>query len=271
MEVGVHDITIEQYHQGVGVSRSGIEQFRRSPLHYWHEYLNPERTIEEKSEIITKRDALQFGNAFHTYILEPQEFEKRYMVIDKPNRTSNAGKAAWADLVTNAQGREMIDREAFYEITQMSRNISNSTTASGLIADGAYEKSLFWKDKDTNILCKVRPDIWHKNMIVDLKTCTNASFKAFQRSVYDYGYYIQAAMIHEALHNLYNINMMNFIFVAIEKEPPYAVAVYQLDELAIHKGLEDYKKVLFDMRECFHNDRWPSYPDAIITLPAYAA
>ncbi len=270
MQSGVHDITIEQYHNGPGVSRSGLETFRRSPLHYWHEYLNPNKPAEDKPEITTRRDALQFGNAFHTYVLEPQEFEKRYMLADKINRSTTVGKKAYQDMLAEKGGRELLCRESFADIVSMNQGIDRSTTARGLIEDGAYEQSLFWTDKDTGMLCKVRPDIWHKNMIVDLKTCANASFREFQRSVYSYGYYIQAAMIHEALFALYGINMMNFIFVAIEKEAPHAVAVYQLDELAIHRGIEDFKKALFEMKQCFDNDRWPSYPDAIITLPAYA-
>ncbi len=270
MNPGVHDITIEQYHSGPGISRSGIEEFRRSPLHYWHKYINPERPVREKSEITTKRDALEFGNAFHTYILEPEEFEKRYMVASKINRTSNAGKAAYAEMMLKANGRELLCSESFVELQAMNAGLDRSATARGLIEDGFYEKSLFWTDKDTGILCKVRPDIWHNNMIVDLKTCANASYREFQRSVYSYGYYVQAAMIHEALRVLYGTNMMNFIFVAIEKEAPYAVAVYQLDELAIHRGIEDFKKTLFEMKQCFDNNRWPTYPDSIITLPAYA-
>lgn len=269
MEPGVHDITIEQYHSGPGISRSGLELFRRSPLHYWHKYLNPKKPTEENSEITTRRDALQFGNAFHTYVLEREEFDKRYMIVDKPNRTSNAGKAAWAETLLQAGNRELICSESFQDLVAMDKAIDRSTTARGLIEDGYYEKSLFWTDKDTGLLCKVRPDIWHNNMIVDLKTCTNASYREFQRSVYSFGYYIQAAMIHEALYNLHNINMMNFLFIAIEKDAPNAVAVYQLDELAIHRGLEDFHKTLFDMKQCFDNDKWPSYPDSIITLPAY--
>lgn len=270
MEPGVHDITIEQYHGGAGISRSGLEIFRRSPLHYWHNYLNPDKLPDEKPEITTRRDALEFGNAFHTFVLEPQEFEKRYYVASKYNRASNVGKAAHANTILVAAGRELICPDAFHEIELMNRAIDKSGTARGLIEDGFYEKSLFWRDKDTGLLCKVRPDIWHKNMIVDLKTCANASYREFQRSVYSYGYYIQCAMIHEALHALYNINMMNFLFVAIEKDAPHATAVYQLDELAIHRGIEDFKKALFEMKQCLDNDKWPSYPDAVITLPAYA-
>lgn len=270
MNPGVHDITIEQYHGGAGVSRSGLQEFKRSPLHYWHKYLNPEKPEIERAEITTRRDALQFGNAFHTYLLEREEFYKRYMLINKVSRATKEGKAAYAKALAEANGRELVCSESFEDILHMAKAIERNPTAKSLIDGGFYEKSLFWKDKDTNLLCKVRPDIWHKNMIVDIKTCSNASYREFQRSVDSYGYHVQAAMIHEALHSIYGSNMMNFIFIAVEKEAPYAVAVYPLKEEAVRKGIEIFKKTLFEMKDCMINNEWPAYQDAEMDLPAYA-
>jgi len=270
MRQGIYDLTIRQYHGGMGVSRSGIEEFRRSPLHYWHNYLNPEKIEEERPDIITRRNALDFGNVFHTYILERQEFDRRYLVIEKCDLRTKAGKEEMERLRATANGRELVCSESFQDVINMERAINNSTSASGLISGGLYEKSLFWIDKDTGILCKVRPDIWHNNFVGDLKTTTNAGFDEFSRSVYNFGYHIQAAMIHEALYALKGINMMNFVFVAIEKDAPHGLAVYRLNENAIRKGIEIFKKTLFEIKQCMDDDKWPSYPDAVIDLPAYA-
>jgi hypothetical protein len=269
MTPGVHDISIDQYHSGPGISRSGIQIFRRSPLHYWHNYLRPNIEKEPEPEIITKRNALSFGNAFHTYVLEKDQFGKRYMVAEKHNRTTTVGKKAHAEMLQLKGNKQLLCSETFEEIKLMNAQIDSSPTGSGLIAGALYEKSLFWTDKDTGLLCKVRPDIWHKNMVVDLKTCCDASPREFKRSVFSYGYYMQAAMIHEALYALYDINMMDFIFLAIEKDPPYAVAIYQLDELTIQRGVEDFKETLWDMKECFETNFFPSYPDSIVDLPSY--
>lgn len=270
MNPGIHNISIEQYHSGPGISRSGLELFRRSPLHYWHEYLNPEREQHVAPEVITKANALEFGNAFHTYVLEPEEFNKRYMVFDKADGRTKLGKEINQQAALTKGDRELIEAKAFQEIANMSRAINLSSTAKGLIDGAVYEKSLFWIDADTGILCKVRPDIWHSNMIVDLKTTANASPRAFSRSIHDYGYHMQCAMIHEALWSLRQQNFMNFLFVAVEKEAPYATAVYRLDEAAIVRGIEDFKKTLHELKACIDSDTWPSYPDGQINLPAYA-
>ncbi len=270
MNPGIHDITIEQYHAGPGLSRSGVEKFRKSPLHYWHEYLNPEKTERVKPEITTGSNALEFGNATHTYLLEPQEFEKRYLIINKPDGRTKEGKAAKAHALVQANGRELICSESMRQITDMHRSINKHATARSMLEGGVNEKSLFWVDKDTGILCKVRPDVWHQNLVVDVKTSTDASFRGFQRSVHQFGYHIQCAMINEALFALKGINMMNFVFVVIEKDAPHPCVVYRLDENAINKGREEFKKALFDIKECMISNEWPAYSDSVIDLPVYA-
>lgn len=265
MNPGIHDITIEQYHSGLGVSRSGIEKFRKSPMHYWHEYLNPAKEIKEPTE------AMVFGNALHCYTLEPHMFEKRYHIWQKVNgRKPASNTKAWEDIVKQAAGRELLCDEDVVTITSMHRSINNHATATSMLDGGVKEKSLFWTDKDTGILCKVRPDAWHPNLVVDLKTTSDGSAKAFARSIHMYGYHIQCAMINEALFALKGVNMMNFVFVAVEKDAPHSCVVYRLDENAINKGREEFKKALFDMKECIMTDTWPSYADQVLDLPQYA-
>ena len=75
IQAGIYkDLNIEQYHSVNGVSRSGLMHFEKSPFHYWSEYLDPAKPAKEPT------DAMIFGNAFHTYVLEHHEFGKRYAV-----------------------------------------------------------------------------------------------------------------------------------------------------------------------------------------------
>jgi hypothetical protein len=270
MKPGIHSITIDQYHGGPGVSRSGIMQFMKSPLHYWHEYLNPEKEPREKPQIITTANALEFGNAFHSYVLESSEFDKRYMVFDKQDGRTSAGKAANAQAAFLQGDRELIDSKAFTQITKMARSINSQPTAKGMIDGARYEQSLFWSDPDTGILCKVRPDIWHNNFIVDLKTARSAAPGDFQRDLFGFGYHLQAAMISEAIWHLQGVNMMQFTYVVVEKDAPYATAVYKLEENAINHGREQFKKILFELKDCIVSDTWRSYPDSILDLPSWA-
>lgn len=64
-------MTNEEYHAAPGLSNSGLKHLAVSPLRYWHRCINPNREKETTP-------FLDFGQALHTAILEPDEFEERY-------------------------------------------------------------------------------------------------------------------------------------------------------------------------------------------------
>lgn len=270
MKNGVYDISIEEYHSGPGFSRSKLIHFNKSPLHFWHEAFNENKPMQKLADVIKKSNPLEFGNALHTYILEPDDFFNRYICMPKVNRTTKIGKEAYQGFLAQAEGKLIICDETFDEIVKMKKSIDLHQDAKALISDAFYEKSLYWTDPDSGILCKVRPDIWHNNFICDLKTTVSGSLRDFQKSVYAYSYHVQAGMIQEALKHVLGVKMDNFIFVAIEKEAPYAVAVYRLDPLAVSLGVTQFKNILQGIKKCNETNNWPSYPTAVVTVPKWA-
>ena len=153
------------------------------------------------------------------------------------------------------------------EIVKVANAVSSNSIANGLIKDAQYEQSIYWIDEDTGLLCKCRPDILHANCVADLKTTKSANSRMFQYSMRDYGYHIQAAMIYEGLKAVTGKEYKDFIFIAVEKEPPYATVCYQLDELALLQGVSDFKSSLQHLKECKAAYSWPSYENQVIGLP----
>lgn len=263
-ETGIFDMGINEYHDSEGISRSGIMLFKRSPLHYWNKYNNENRNNESTSSQI-------FGNAFHSYILENDSFYDRYYVLDKIDKRTKTGKALMEEIKTEHSNKEIISIDDFEKIKRMEEQLKNDKYAQELISGAQVEKSIFWRDKKTNILCKARPDIWHKNMVCDIKTTVDASPQAFQRSLSNYGYHIQAAMIKDGILNIENIEIKEYIFIAIETIEPYAIGIYILDQEALKRGHLEYKMLLEDYRDHLGKDLkiWPSYKPSIVSLPAY--
>jgi hypothetical protein len=289
-EQGVHDISNEDYHVSEGVSRSAIMEFKKTPFHYWNAYLNPDRPSREKNT-----EATIIGNAFHTIVLEPDKFKNRYVVkmpsaeklekvpllrdvgrdvYDAAKKKHEEGKArqeqAEADFAFLSEGKIILSQDSYDVIVSMKKRLLENEQAAALIEGAQYEKSIFWTDPHTGLMCKCRPDIWHLNMIGDLKTAASAASRDFQRSLYNYGYHIQAGMINEGLRIVHGIDMRDFIYIAQEKDFPHAHAIYKLDELALEQGVVDFKNTLLKIKICYEKNEWPSYPTQIITLPAYA-
>jgi len=268
----IKNIGIEKYHSGEGVSRSMLLELRKTPFHYYSKFLSGNKQAQDPPPVINRLNALEFGNAFHTLILEPEKFDAEYLVIPKINRATKAGKETFKAYLETSQGTgaKLLCEESFKIMQNIQESISANAEASGALGGALYERSMFWIDPDTDIQCKARPDAWHDNMIVDLKTAANADLRSFQRSIVAGGYHLQAAMMAEGILHTQGVVMDNFVYVVVEKDEPHAVATYILDCEALEEGRKQFKKLLQKLKYCTDNNHWPSYDTSTVTLPAYA-
>jgi hypothetical protein len=74
------------------------------------------------------------------------------------------------------------------------------------------------------------------------------------------GYHVQAA------HYLNGLEAEKFIFIAVEKSYPFAVAVYELDASALLEGGSLAFRDLRRIATCRGLDEWPGYSQEITTL-----
>lgn len=260
---GIYNLSPEAYHQGPGISRSGLMEFKRSPYHYWYKYLN----LDYKSEPVTPAQII--GNALHTLILEPNEFEKRYFVIPEFNKATKEGKEHWLKIKSELGKKETLTVNQYQTLQHMTASLKKNKLATQLIEYAEIEQSLYWTDPDTGILCKCRPDILRNNLVCDLKTAQNGSPRSFQYAAFDYGYYIQAAMVREAIKQLKQKIIKDFLFLVIEKARPYAISIYQLDEASLDKGYQEFKTLLVRYQHCLESNDWPAYTIQEVSLPRY--
>jgi exodeoxyribonuclease VIII len=136
---------------------------------------------------------------------------------------------------------------------------------------GKAETTHMWTDATTGVECKCRPDWLTSNLIVDLKTTEDASPRGFQRSVANYRYHVQAAWYLDGIEAVTGTRPDQFIFICVEKKPPYAVGVYAADAEMIQIGAETAARDLEVYATCKAADAWPSYSDQIepLSLPAW--
>tara|TARA_R110000868_G_scaffold302646_6_gene563193 strand:- start:535 stop:1479 length:945 start_codon:yes stop_codon:yes gene_type:complete len=263
---GIIDISIKEYHNCPGISRSAILEMKKSAYHYWHKYVNPMAIIDKE-----ETQALIFGNAFHTFCLEPNFFNLRYQFMPKIDRRTKEGKEQYNKILASAEGKELLPEAIQAQISGMYKSLMSNDLAKDYIKNPSnlYEQSLFWRHEATGLLCKARPDIIQENILIDLKTATNAQEHCFKNDLYKHGYHIQAAMQCEAYTAITGKKVESFIFIVVEKDAPYATAIYFLDEDAIQIGLNEFNRLMGKVKKCRDTNIWPSYEPKIISLPNY--
>jgi hypothetical protein len=264
IETGFHyDIPFAEYERWDAVNNSLLWTLKtRSPLHALYQ-----REHDRSSP------ALDFGHALHTYILEPDTFGAKFAVAPKVDRRTNPGKEAWKTFIDNKPiGAEEFAADDFQKIQDISKRIQESIFRK-FIEGGRAEVCIVWIDKQTGLKCKARLDYWHDsfNCIVDLKSTENASREKFMKSIFDYGYHQQAAFYTDGVLELLGFEP-EFEFFPIEKQPPYAFAVYAAHENLIRAGRNSYRKALEIYAQCEATGNWPGYPDELqyIDLPQWA-
>ena len=154
----------------------------------------------------------------------------------------------------------------------MAESVHKHPAAKELLKSGQPEMSFFWWDKLSEQMCKCRPDWFCEDcgIIVDLKTCQDASPEGFGKAIYNLGYHIQAAWYLKGVNQFSKAT--RFIFIAVEKESPHLVGVYELDFVSQVAGEDAAAELLARYVVCKNSDSWPGYGDEIqeISLPYYA-
>lgn len=83
MKPGIYaDISNADYHGGAGVSKSGLDLVRRSPMHY--------KSVRDAANDNEPTPAQAIGTAAHSIILEPKEFAKEYCLGLRPQDVPDA-------------------------------------------------------------------------------------------------------------------------------------------------------------------------------------
>lgn len=243
-------MTNEEYHAHGAVSKSDLDLINRSPLHY----MDSRQNRKEQTE------AMLFGSVVHKLVLEPESFAAEYAVAPKFDRRTKAGKQAWQDFSDSIGNETVISEELYTEAQAVAGAVLANPIANKLLAGGQAEQSFFWTDAETGVECKCRPDylLRERGLVIDLKTTENASPERFAKSAYDYRYHVQAWWYLHGLQQC-GIDANDFVFVAVEKKPPYAVCVYAADDLMLRLGEMEAMENLRTYAECKQSGIWYGY------------
>lgn len=176
------NMTDDQYFAHPALDQSQLKEFDKNPLTWAYNRLNPTPTSSP---------ALQFGTAFHAYLLHTDT-----VAVNPFNARTKDGKK-WVeehnnDIVVNADNYALIER--------MAHNLTENDIH--VLDESVCEQAYFATDPITNLDIKIKPDVLpaDTNVIIDIKTSINNTPDHFARSIVDYGYARQAVFYADVLN-----------------------------------------------------------------------
>jgi hypothetical protein len=203
----------------------------------------------------------------HWYTL-PHCNQKSFLIIalfPDCDRRTTSGKALYAAFLGSLKQNEIaIDGEE-YELALSIADAIN-ITKEHLNVD-FIKTELMIQSEDAGVPIKSSLDaIGSDGYIYDIKTCEAADARSFMGNVLNYKYYLQAYFYLNIYRKVFEQDLKGFRFIAVEKSPPYASAVFTLGTEFMNRGFEDYERGLKLFKQCSESKNWPDYPKEVQVL-----
>lgn len=220
----------EYYNDYEFITNSQLGWFEKSPMYY--EY-------RRRMGSSQPTQAMVFGDAFHKSVLEPDKFKEEFVMAPNVDRRTKKGKEEWAEFVSSlSPHQKALTANEYDDVYNMTQIILSNPTTMDLLSGGEPEKVMVWDDPTTNVPCKGKLDYVREDCVIDLKTTRDCSKTAFLESCIKYGYIRQAAFYCSAA------GVESFIFIAIEKTPPYIMNVFQIHATRLEQGRVEFTTLL---------------------------
>ena len=246
----IRPMTEQEYRQAPGINISSLKVMERSPAHY-------RAALDEPNESTA---AQVFGTVLHAVVLEPTR--ECYVIRPEGMKFTTSEGKAWRD----SQTLPILDVDDDCRIKSMLVRLHEHPIVSSLLKSAQTEVACFGTHAN-GLQIKGRIDILAKYkkkvVIADIKTTDDASPMAFDRSVRKYRYDRQAAFYLDLTGS------DRFLFVAVEKEAPFAVAVYELSQQMIERARRDNDLDLRTLKKCMETDVWPAYGEQVHELNGF--
>lgn len=244
---------MSDYRSKEGLSGSALKHLARSPMHYKQGVDNP----------IEPTEAMSFGTLVHLMVLEPDKFDEQYIVM--PEGMIRRGKEYDA-LLAEAGDRELIKAKDYETALAMKEAVYAHPMASKILRNitAQIEHEVLWEED--GVACKGKLDVWLEdlNIVVDYKSCVDASPDEFKWVVKDSGYTLQLAHYQAAKKK--GELLPSAVIIAQEKTAPYAVCVYEIGQVHLDYAHTKRKELLQVYKTCMETGEWGGYSKEIVTL-----
>lgn len=259
-----HNLSFADYQALEAVNWSNLKEISHSPAHYQTHLLEPRKQTEE----------MLTGSALHCLVLEGEaSYLARYAAAPKCDRRKKEGRAVYDAFIEANPDKEILTPEQDALARDMAASILSHPTAARLLAlCPEREATLQWEDPATGVPCKGRPDALSaaQGLVLDLKTAKDAGPRGFARAAADLQYHGQAAFYLTGLAA--GGIEADFVFLAVEKAPPFAVGIYHIGGEELAAGRQLVARYLDLYARCADAGEWPGYFADVqpLALPRWA-
>lgn len=264
------NLSIEDYHYSEEyteyLSASSIKEAKKS--------LKAFKRYQDSREERERKIHFDFGNAFELALVDLKEYTNKVTVLNadlrpSPEKTFAAkDNKAWKldiEAEATAQNHYLINEVGDHSaetIQRMLVSCNAEPTIKALLSKVEYQYSFFWKDAETGLKLKTRPDvsIVNKNNLIDIKTTDDASPRAVANAISKFNYPTQACMQIDGVQQTGYIGEVdNYFWLFVEKKAPFDAVLYEFSKEDRALKMADYKRTLKAIAIAKESNKYPGY------------
>jgi hypothetical protein len=268
------------YHAQERLSRSKLMVFRHSPRVYEDQF------ILKKTPPKKPTNDMQIGTLTHVAVLQGAKLDSAMAVIPNSLLSADGGirskeARAWK-AAAEAEGKIVVKddersstlapiigmRDAIlaHAVTLDEKPISIGSIIKNPSAE--CEKAIYWDDEEFELPMMALPDFSLKinsevALVMDVKTI--ATLENAGKSIAD-DYWMQPPHYEAGVINATGVSRVVFLFVFVEKAPPYRVRVVRMSDQMMEKARQKWRETLAEFKRRITINDWsdPSECDVIV-------
>lgn len=187
------DIDDPGYFRLKSIDQSQLKQFLKNPADWAYHRLNDDHK---------PTDAMKFGTAFHAYLLGTSDvvsLPEGESFRSKDNQKWRADQLEAGNIIVSYNDMQLLKR--MKEGIEQTSLMPEYPDYMEIIEQGTKEQCIEWKDRQTGLMLKAKPDLIPvgTDYLVDLKTAQKADTESFAKEVINYGYHIQTVFYRAAV------------------------------------------------------------------------
>lgn len=187
------DIDDPGYFRLKSIDQSQLKQFLKNPADWAYHRLNDDHK---------PTDAMKFGTAFHAYLLGTSDvvsLPEGESFRSKDNQKWRTDQLEAGNIIVSYNDMQLLKR--MKEGIEQTSLMPEYPDYMEIIEQGTKEQCIEWKDRQTGLMLKAKPDLIPAgtDYLVDLKTAQKADAESFAKEVINYGYHIQTVFYRAAV------------------------------------------------------------------------
>ena len=260
----------QDYCEIIALNPSLILKARKSLKHFkWH--------LDNPSDKTT--DALRLGTLSHAAILEPDRdllsmVEESLLEPGKPTMVIWSGGRrygkAWNDFQEEHKHQTIVTQKMLddahalcAEALLMADAVHDHKFAMSLLDKCEFEVAAFTDYEGQSV--KGRLDAYKPGCIPDLKTSKDVSARPFGNDAAKFNYHVRLGCYKEFVTRITG-QVPECWLIAVEKEPPYDVVCYRVDDAVTEWGWKIAADLLNQIKWGYENGKWPGINDGFDEL-----